>query len=386
MTKLEELIQELCPDGVEYKKLSLLAEIGTGNSDRKNATEDGLYPFYVRSKEILRSDDYEYDEEAIIIPGEGGIGEIFHLANGKYALHQRAYRIHLITTELTSKFLYYYMVSNFKAFIMQKAVSATVTSIRKPMIEQFPLPVPPLPVQREIVRILDKFTELTAELTAELAARNRQYEYYKSCLLSFNTDTPKYRLTDIFDTRNGYTPSKSNKEFWSVNDIPWFRMEDIRENGRILNKAIQGASKSAVKGNPFPTNSIIVSTSATIGEHALIRCEFLANQRFTCLMLKNDYKGKYSIMFLYYYCFVLDEFCKNNLNQGNFASVDMRKFNDFEFPMPPLEEQERIVAILDRFDKLCNDITIGLPAEIEARQKQYEYYRDKLLTFKEKTS
>lgn len=88
-------------------------------------------------------------------------------------------------------------------------------------------------------------------------------------------------------------------------------------------------------------------------------------------------------MILYYYCFILDEFCKNNLNQGNFASVDMRKFNDFEFPMPPLEEQRRIVQILDRFDKLCNDLTEGLPAEIEARKKQYEYYRDKLLTFNE---
>lgn len=101
-------------------------------------------------------------------------------------------------------------------------------------------------------------------------------------------------------------------------------------------------------------------------------------------MLKDEYKEKFNIMFLFYYCFMLDEYCKANLNQGNFASVDMHKFNDFEFPMPPLEEQARIVAILDRFDKLCNDITQGLPAEIEARKKQYEYYRDKLLTFKEK--
>lgn len=140
----------------------------------------------------------------------------------------------------------------------------------------------------------------------------------------------------------------------------------------------------AIKGRVFPANSIIVSTSATIGEHALIKCESLSNQRFTYLMLKDEYKDKFNIMFLFYYCFVLDEFCKENLNHGNFASVDMRKFNDFEFPMPPLEEQNRIVAILDRFDKLCNDISEGLPAEIEARKKQYEYYRNKLLTFKEK--
>ena len=142
-------------------------------------------------------------------------------------------------------------------------------------------------------------------------------------------------------------------------------------------------AKSAIKGKPFPVNSIIVSTSATIGEHALIQCESLANQRFTYLMLKDEYKSKYNIKFLYYYCFLLDEFCKKHLNQGNFSSVDMLKFNDFEFPMPPLSEQARIVSILDRFDALCNDLTSGLPAEIEARKKQYEYYRDKLLTFEE---
>ncbi len=161
-------------------------------------------------------------------------------------------------------------------------------------------------------------------------------------------------------------------------------MEDIRENGRILNEAIQKVSFSAIKGNVFPKNSIIVSTSATIGEHALITCESLANQRFTYLILKDEYKNKFNIFFLFYYCYKLKEYCLNCLNQGNFASVDMTKFNKFEFPIISLKEQERIVKILDQFDTLCNDITRGLPAEIELRKKQYEYYRDKLLTFKEK--
>ena len=95
MSNLEELIEKLCPDGVDFCKLKDVAEIGTGSSDRKNATDDGLYPFYVRSKDVLKINNYEFDEEAIVIPGEGGIGEIFHLVKGKYALHQRAYRIHL---------------------------------------------------------------------------------------------------------------------------------------------------------------------------------------------------------------------------------------------------------------------------------------------------
>lgn len=185
MSKLNDLINDLCPSGVTYIELCEMAEIGTGSSDRKDSSEDGMYPFYVRSKEVLKINRFEYDEEAIIIPGEGGIGEIFHFVSGKYALHQRAYRIHIISQNLKTKFLYYYMAANFKKFIMQKAVSATVTSIRKPMIEKFPVPVPPLEVQDEIVRILDNFTELTAELTAELEARKKQYEYYRDSLLSF---------------------------------------------------------------------------------------------------------------------------------------------------------------------------------------------------------
>lgn len=125
------------------------------------------------------------------------------------------------------------------------------------------------------------------------------------------------------------------------------------------------------------------SVQATIGEHALLTVESLANQRFTYLVVNDEYREKVDVKYLFYYCYKLDEYCLKCLNQGNFASVDMAKLNQFRFSLPSLDEQRRIVAILDRFDTLCNDITSGLPAEIEARQKQYEYYRDKLLSFKE---
>ena len=189
---------------------------------------------------------------------------------------------------------------------------------------------------------------------------------------------PYKPLSELFNTRNGYTPSRNNPEYWENGTIPWFRMEDIRENGRILDHAIQTVSCNAIKGAPFPANSIIVATSATIGEHALITVESLANQRFTYLMLKNEYKELFDIKFIYYYCFELDKYCLECLNQGNFASVDMRKFNKFLFPLPPLEIQREIVRILDNFTSL----TAELSAELSARQKQYEYYRDLLLSFK----
>ena len=183
-TFLEKLL-----DGaeVEWKPLMVLAEIGTGNSNRQDEEENGKYPFYVRSKNILRSNSFQFDETAIIIPGEGGIGDIFHYVEGKYALHQRAYRIHIISDEVNTKFLYYIMHNSFKKYILSKSVGATAISIRKPMLEKFEIPIPPLSVQTEIVRILDTLTVLTSELTSELILRQKQYEYYREKLLSFDS-------------------------------------------------------------------------------------------------------------------------------------------------------------------------------------------------------
>lgn len=177
-------------ESVSWMKMSEIAEIGTGNSNRQDAIADGAYPFFVRSKNVFHSGTYEFNEEAVIIPGEGGIGDIFHYVKGKYALHQRVYRIHLLDNKVNTRFLYYYMWSHFKNFIMRKAVNATVTSIRKPMIEKFEIPIIPLTEQQRIVSILDKFEALVNDLLqglpAEIAAVQEQYEYYRNKLLTFN--------------------------------------------------------------------------------------------------------------------------------------------------------------------------------------------------------
>lgn len=377
------LVAELCPDGVEYRPLGEIADIGTGKSDKKDAQEAGQYPFYVRSKTILRSSKYLFDETAIVIPGEGGVGEIFHFVSGKYDLHQRAYRISFVDKEMNPKFAYYYISSFFKEYINRHAVEATVKSIRKPMLVKFEVPVPPMEIQEAIVEILDKFTNLEAELEA----RTLQYEYYRDSLLaSFSEPTVKfYPIEELFTTRNGYTPSKSNSSYWENGTVPWFRMEDIRENGGILSESLQSVHESALKkGGMFPAGSIIVATSATIGEHALINVDFLCNQRFTVLTPKEEFKSLLLPKFLYYYSFVLDRWCLSNTTQSSFASVDMKRFKKFEFPVPSLEEQQRIVDILDRFDSLTTSLSEGLPAELAARRSQYEYYRDQLLTFPRK--
>ena len=187
-----------------------------------------------------------------------------------------------------------------------------------------------------------------------------------------------YPIEELFTTRNGYTPSKSNSSYWENGTVPWFRMEDIRENGGVLSEAMQSVHESALKkGGMFPAGSIIVATSATIGEHALINVDFLCNQRFTVLTPKEEFKSLLLPKFLYYYSFVLDRWCLSNTTQSSFASVDMKRFKKFEFPVPPLEIQEAIVEILDKFTNLEAE----LEAELEVRRAQYEYYRNQLLSY-----
>ncbi|MFP6303622.1 restriction endonuclease subunit S [Helicobacter pylori] len=185
-------------------------------------------------------------------------------------------------------------------------------------------------------------------------------------------------LEEVFEIKNGYTPSKNNPEFWKNGTIPWFRMEDIRENGRILKDSIQHITPKALKGKKlFPKNSIIISTTATIGEHALLIVDSLANQRFTFLSKKANCDSVLDMKFFFYQCFLLGEWCKKNTNVSGFASVDMTAFKKYKFPIPPLEIQQEIVKILDAFTELNTELN----TELKARKKQYEYYQNMLLDF-----
>lgn len=180
-------------------------------------------------------------------------------------------------------------------------------------------------------------------------------------------------LWEVFETRNGYTPSKANNDFWTNGDIPWFRMEDIRESGRLLNDSIQHITPQAIKGKGlFRANSIIMATTATIGEHALLLVDALANQQFTNFQIRKSLSERISPMFAFYYFFVLGEWCKSNVNTSSFPSVDMARLMKQLFPIPPLAVQEEIVRILDKFTTL--------EAELDCRKRQYEYYRNQLLS------
>lgn len=190
------------------------------------------------------------------------------------------------------------------------------------------------------------------------------------------------KLGEVFITRNGYTPSKSNPEYWEGGTIPWYRMEDIRENGRILSDALQHITPKGVKGNGlFKANSIILATTATIGEHALITTDALCNQQLTNFEIKEDFKDKLLSKFVFYYFYVIDDWCKKNVNVSSFPSVSVPKLKKLDFPIPPLSVQSRIVEILDKFTALEAELEEQLQAELELRKKQYAYYCEQLLNF-----
>ena len=190
-------------------------------------------------------------------------------------------------------------------------------------------------------------------------------------------------IKELFETRNGYTPSTKNSSFWTNGDIPWFKMEDIRDKGHILADAYSHITKSALKGKGlFKANSIILATSATIGEHALITVDHLSNQRFTNIYPKEKWVNKIHMKFVYYYMYLIDEWCKTHVKQGSFAAVDMDGFYKQEIPIPPLSIQQEIVEVLDTF----TDALSNLEEELALREKQFEYYREQLFNFDDETS
>ncbi|MFN3021815.1 restriction endonuclease subunit S [Chryseobacterium sp. TY3] len=175
---------------VEWKSLGEIAEIGTGSRNTNEAVIDGEYPFFVRSQIPRKINEFEFDETAIITAGDGvGVGKVFHFVNGKYALHQRAYRIVVKSNKVNPKFLFYYIKSNFSKYVEKNSVFASVTSLRKPVFDKYPVPVASFEEQERIIKLvhdLDFTTNsIIAEIQKEIELRNKQYEYYRDRLLSF---------------------------------------------------------------------------------------------------------------------------------------------------------------------------------------------------------
>lgn len=410
MNKLEQLINEFCPEGVEYKALGELGEFYSGlNGKSKDDFNNGNAKFItymnVFSNPSLKIDiddkvKIEKNENQNTIqygdviftgssetPEECGMSSVLtstideKLYLNSFCFGFRFYDEKLMFPEFSK---YVFRSSEIRKQIKRTASGVTRFNISKKKMEKVTIPLPPILVQEEIVRILDKFTELAAELATELAARKQQYEYYKSSLLTFGNEIEWKSLGDVCIVQAGGTPSKNERLYWENGNIKWLsstvckNQKNVDEITNYITE--QGLLKSSARMMKANT-TLVALVGATIGKVAFLPFKAAINQNIAGIYPIND--NDLDPSYIYYACTMLyPKFLE--FSSGKLAMANLSFVRNLKIPVPPLEEQQCIVDTLDHFEKLCNDISEGLPAEIEARQKQYEYYRDKLLTFKKK--
>jgi type I restriction enzyme S subunit len=400
MSRLEELISELCPDGVEYKTIEEIAtDIFRGSGiKRDEVTEEGtpcvrygeIYTTYGiwfdecvshTSEDSIASKKYfEYGDILFAITGES----VEDIAKScAYVGHDKCLAggdIVVLKHNQDPKYLSYALSTTDARMQKSKGkVKSKVVHSSVPAIKSIRIPVPPLEVQREIVQILDKFTFLQAELTAELTARKDQYEFYRKQLLEFGEDVPRMRLGDIGSVCMCKRVLKAQTN--SEGGIPFFKIGTF---GKTANAFISEElfEEYKEKYNYPKKGDVLISAAGTVGRTVVFDGEPAYFQDSNIVWLDND-ETKVLNKFLVY-CYAMNPWKVSE--GGTIARLYNDNINNAIIPVPSLEQQERIIDILERFDTLCESISDGIPAEMDSRMKQYAYYRDKLICFKEKTA
>jgi len=398
MSKLEELIQQYCPDGVEYVRLGDVLSVNRGKRLTKTQlSEYGKYYVYHGSKDtpLGKYSQFNVKGSTTIVVNTGGIGGVkfcdddFWCSDGSFWIGHSA--------RLNDKYVYYYLSPKESYFASQKRVGG-VPTIDRSTVENVEIPIPPLPVQEEIVRILDKFTELQAELQAELQKRKQQYNYYLDNLLNFNrggyqAEVRWMKMSDIGTFYSGLS-GKTKEDFQNGNAkfISYVNIfnnpslnTDVDDRVRIL----EGEKQNTIQYGDL----LFTGSSETPDECGM--CSVLTHHTDEKLYLNsfcfgfrfNDLSGinPEFMKFLFRSSAIRKLICKTANGVTRF-NISKKGFAKIVIPIPSLNEQNNIASVMDKFYLLVGDLSSGLPAEIEKRRRQYEYYRDKLLSFKRKNA
>lgn len=247
------------------------------------------------------------------------------------------------------------------------------------------IPIPPLEIQEKIVQILDKFTDYVTELTSELTSRKKQYSFYRDKLLSFEDEVYQVewkKLGEVAECLAGATPRTSNSSYWENGTIPWMSSGEVSK-GFVYDteKKITQEGYDSCSTKVVPRDTVVIALAGqgkTRGTVAITKVELCTNQSLCSIVSNDDINSHY----LYYYLKGQYQKLRDiSSGEGTRGGLNLKMIRDFRIPVPSLKIQSRIVQVLDNFDKVCNGLNIGLPKEIELRQKQYEYFREKLLTF-----
>ena len=383
MSKLEELVRDLCPNGVEYKKLGEIATISRGGNFQKKDfltegvpcihygqiyTKYGLFAdktFTFINEECARKQKMAQPNDIVMAVTSENIEDVCKclawLGDEPVAVSGHSAIIH---HNQNAKYLVYYFHS--QMFFAQKrklAHGTKVIEVTPDALVDITLPIPPAEIQCEIVRILDNFTNLTAELTAELTARKNQYEFYREKLLTYDSKTRIMPLKDVAKIERGTRVVRGQ----------------LTETG--LYPVFQNALTPMGyydKANRLGNNTFLICAGAA-GQIGYSDVDFWAADDCYTFKCCEELENRYLFHVLKNSQHRIDA----QVRRASIPRISREAVGNIRIPIPPLDTQNRIVNVLDNFEKICSDLNIGLPAEIEARQKQYEYYRDKLLTFAE---
>lgn len=391
MSKLEELIEQYCPDGVEYMKIGEVCKaLPKGTLTTKELVEPNghNYPVINSGRELYGYYTHFNNEgDAFTVAARGEYAGFITYFSGKFWAGGLCYPYRSYSPNISTKFIFYYLKTRQEYIRNTLVAEGSIPALNKGTLDLFEIPVTPLPVQEEIVRILDAFTELQAELQK----RKQQYNYYLDNLLNFKNIN-----------RGGYQA-----------EVRWMKLKDVcMKTSNIKWKSTTGQYRYIdLSSVDIQTHSIISTieidkmsapsrAQQIVQEDDVIFATTRPTQMRACI-IPTQYNGDicstgYCVLrvdtkillprFLFFSLTVsgFKTYLSNNLTLGNYPSISNNTLLEYEVPVPSLANQQRIVSILDRFDTLTTDLTQGLPAEIEKRRQQYEYYRDKLLTFKRK--
>ena len=399
MSKLQELINKLCPNGVEYLNLGDVCEFKRGKAlSSKNVIKGPVPVMAGGQKPSCYHNTPNRSGDTIVVAGSGAYAgfvtywKIPIFVSDAFSVHPN--------DRLLTKYVFYYL-KNFQEKIHATKKGAGVPHVHGSDIAKFSIPVPPIEVQEEIVRILDSFSDYAAELQAELQARKQQYEYYRNLLLTFNpsaygcgTDDEQKDGVTTWEGHNYKIQWKKLGEIGNIcmckrilkhqtntkSGIPFYKIGTF---GKVADSYIsEDLFMEYKKKYSFPQKGeILISASGTIGRAVIYDGEDAYFQDSNIVWINND-ESMVLNKYLYYFYQIVDW----NVEGGTIKRLYNTNLSNTPIPIPPLELQEKIVAILDRFETLVNDLTNGLPAEIAAVKDQYEYYRNKLLTFKKLTA
>lgn len=384
MKKLDELIQEFCPDGVNHiaigqliKQKCIITITPSIKIKRNDYLLDGAIPIISQEAEYISGycnlTDKNIPKDNYVCFGDHSE----HIKFIDFAFVQGADGLKIMRTDetvLSARYLFhaalnfYCRHNNYERHF--KYFTDTI------------IPLPPLAVQQEIVRILDSFTELTAELTAELTVRRKQYEHYRDELFNI-TDCEYLHISDIADTNIGLATSVT--KYKASSGVLLLHNSDIQQN-RIVLKAIEYIEKWFAEKNQakiLQPEDIITVHTGDVGTSAVITEKYAGAIGFTTITTRIKNKN---IILPHFLCHYLNsQKCKADIATmtiSDRSNLNQKSYEKLLIPIPSVKRQLEIISILDSFNIICNDLASGLPAEIAARQKQYEYYRNKLLTFK----